>query len=220
MSSTKITARWAFNVSEWNPSDEQYQQILSFIQPEEKSRINRSYFIEDAKLSLIDWVVLVASESSLIGVDVMKVELPSNQTLEYFFETLKDRFSDYEWSTITNPNYTEFQQLHQFYQFWCLKESYVKAIGLGLSLDLRSIEFHLSNEESSLIENPQIIKSKTQLFINNELQPEWKFEESYLDDLHCVGITYNVLDHENIINSQNFDKFEIDEILKYAKKLN
>ncbi|PKY37524.1 putative 4'-phosphopantetheinyl transferase SFP [Rhizophagus irregularis] len=272
MSSTKITARWAFNVSEWNPSDEQYQQILTFIQPEEKSRINRSYFIEDAKLSLIgrclmrllfcklykydwntiqfsrternkpilvnpkmkdsdpiinfnishhgDWVVLVASENSLIGVDVMKVELPSNQTLEYFFETLKDRFSDYEWSTITNPNYTEFQQLHQFYQFWCLKESYVKAIGLGLSLDLRSIEFHLSNEESSLIENPQIIKSKTQLFINNELQPEWKFEESYLDDLHCVGITYNVLDHENIINSQNFDKFEIDEILKYTKKLN
>lgn len=58
------------------------------------------------------------------------------------------------------------------------------------------------------------------MFINNELQPEWKFEESYLDDLHCVGITYNVLDHENIINSQNFDKFEIDEILKYAKKLN
>ncbi|RIA90295.1 putative 4'-phosphopantetheinyl transferase SFP [Glomus cerebriforme] len=269
MSSTNITARWAFNVSEWNPPDEQYQQILSFIQPEEKSRINRFHFIEDAKLSLIgrclmrllfcklykydwktiqfsrtkknkpilvnpdsdsiinfnishhgDWVVLVASENSSIGVDVMKVELPNNQSMEYFFETLKDRFSDHEWLTITNPNYTQFQQLHQFYQYWCLKESYVKAVGLGLSLDLRSIEFHLSNEEPNLIENMQSIKSKTQLLINNELQPEWKFEESYLDNLHCVCIAYNVLDHENfIINPQNFEKIDIEEILKYAKNL-
>jgi phosphopantetheinyl transferase len=36
-----------------NILSKQYQQVLSFIQPEEKSRINRFHFIEDAKLSLI-----------------------------------------------------------------------------------------------------------------------------------------------------------------------
>lgn len=29
MSSTKITARWAFNVSEWNPSDEVNKYFFS-----------------------------------------------------------------------------------------------------------------------------------------------------------------------------------------------
>jgi hypothetical protein len=52
------------------------------------------------------------------------------------------------------------------------------------------------------------------------LHPEWKFEESFLDDLHCVGIAYNVLDHGNIIDSQKFEKIEIEEIFKYAKRLN
>ena len=58
------------------------------------------------------------------------------------------------------------------------------------------------------------------MFINNELQSEWKFEESYLDNLHCVSISYNVLDeNENIINPQIFEKIGIEEILKYAQEL-
>ena len=56
------------------------------------------------------------------------------------------------------------------------------------------------------------------MFINNELQSEWKFEESYLDNLHCVSISYNVLD-ENIINPQIVEKIGIEEILKYAQGL-
>ncbi|CAG8524789.1 16204_t:CDS:2 [Funneliformis caledonium] len=265
--STRVTARWAFNVNEWNPSDEQYQQVLSFVQPEEKSRINRFHSIEDAKLALIgrclmrllfckiykskwtsiqfsrtkenkpilvkpdfdhvinfnishhgDWVVLVAGESSLIGVDLMKVELPFNQTIDEFFEILKEQFSDYEWNVITNPNHTRFQQLHQFYQYWCLKESYVKAVGLGLNLDLKSIEFHLSNETPNLSGNTQLTKSKTQLFIENKLQPEWKFEETYLDELHCVSIAYNVMEEGKDIKLQNFEKIHIEEIIKFAEK--
>ncbi|CAI2161715.1 7644_t:CDS:2 [Funneliformis geosporum] len=268
--STKITTRWAFNVNEWNPSDEQYQQILSFVQPEEKSRINRFYSIEDAKLALIgrclmrllfcklyksnwksikfsrttenkpilvgeffvkpdfdlvinfnishhgDWVVLVAGENSLIGVDLMKVELPFNQTIDEFFETLKEQFSDYEWNAIKNPNHTRFQQLHQFYQYWCLKESYVKAVGLGLTLDLKSIEFRLSNETPNLTGNTQLTKSKTKLFIENKFQPEWKFEESYLDELHCVCISYNVMEEGK--NNIKFEKIHIEEIIKFAEK--
>ncbi|CAK1542833.1 unnamed protein product [Leptosia nina] len=48
-----INTRWAFNVSNWKPTEEQVLAISSFIQPEEKQRISRFVFQKDAKSSLI-----------------------------------------------------------------------------------------------------------------------------------------------------------------------
>ncbi|CAG8607463.1 3652_t:CDS:2, partial [Scutellospora calospora] len=236
---SKIIARWAFNIQEWNPSNEQYKKALLCIQPEERKRIEGFKFFSDSKLALIgrllmrflfyklyktpwneikfgrtkenkpilikpesndpiinfnishhgDWVVLVAAENCKIGIDVMKVEYPKRQTVEEFFETLKDQFSEYEWSVITTPLLKEIDQLHQFYRYWCLKESYVKAVGIGLALDLRTIEFHLPEEDErgKLYENVETLRTKTKLYINNKLERQWKFEELYLDEFHCVG---------------------------------
>jgi len=39
------------------------------------------------------------------------------------------------------------QKLERFYKFWSLKESYVKAIGKGLVLDLQTIEFSLKHDD-------------------------------------------------------------------------
>ncbi|RIB15987.1 putative 4'-phosphopantetheinyl transferase SFP [Gigaspora rosea] len=227
---SKIIARWAFNVQDWNPSKEQYKQVLLSIQSEERERIEKFKFFIDSKLALVgrllmrflfnklykipwneikfartkenkpilikpesnpndpiinfnishhgDWVVLVAAENCRIGIDVMKVEYPKRQTVQEFFETLRDQFSNFEWNIITTP-LQEIDQLHQFYRYWCLKESYVKAVGIGLALDLKTIEFHLpeNDERMNISENVK----------------QWNFEELYLDNLHCVAVSYSTL---------------------------
>ncbi|RHZ62388.1 hypothetical protein Glove_340g77 [Diversispora epigaea] len=344
----KITARWAFDVSKWNPSNKQYKKVLSCVQPEESERIQKFRSFQDSKLALIgrllmrllfckiyncdwkeikfgrtkenkpillkpeylinnnnriinfnishhgDWVVLVSSDNFLIGVDVTKVEKSNNLSIYQFFECFKDQFSGYEWNTITSSYSNELDQLHLFYRYWCLKESYVKAIGVGLALNLKSIEFHLSNDENNNLEfgniefsgyewntitssysneldqlhlfyrywclkesyvkaigvglalnlksiefhlsndennnlefgNIEILNTKTSLYINNKLSPQWKFEESYLDELHLVGISYSISDKNNIssllsspIVNERFEIIDINEILQFSKEL-
>ncbi|CAG8499059.1 8559_t:CDS:2 [Acaulospora morrowiae] len=277
MNSAKITARWAFNVSEWNPSDKQYNQTLLCVQPEESERIKRFKFFNDSKLALAgrlltrylfckvyecdwreirlgrtkenkpillkpkaliggnkyvnfnishhgNWVVLVAGENCQIGVDVAEIEKFSNKTIQQMFEIFKDQFSEHELSVMTTPQ-EESQQLHMFYRHWCLKESYVKAVGVGLATNLKSIEFHLSDEEREnffTVDNSKIINTKTTVYINNKPQRQWKFEEMYLDELHLVGIAYcglnNCEDCSNI-EIDGFNKIELEELLKYSKEL-
>ncbi|CAG8532335.1 18094_t:CDS:2 [Gigaspora margarita] len=263
---SKIIARWAFNVQDWNPSEEQYKKALLCIQSEERVRIEKFKFFIDSKLALVgrllmrflfnklykipwneikfgrtkenkpilikpesnpndpiinfnishhgDWVVLVAAENCRIGIDVMKVEYPKKQTVQEFFETLRDQFSNFEWNIITKP-LQEIDQLHQFYRYWCLKESYVKAVGIGLALDLKTIEFHLpeNDERMNISENVKTLKTKTKLYINNEFEYQWKFEELYLDNLHCVAISYSTLGDVDTIEGGGFEKINIEEIL-------
>lgn len=41
-------------------------------------------------------------------------------------------------------------QLRRFYRLWCLKESIVRALGVGYEFDLRSIEFTIQDEEETV----------------------------------------------------------------------
>ncbi|CAG8690819.1 5815_t:CDS:2, partial [Acaulospora colombiana] len=169
-----------------------------------------------------NWVVFVASENCLIGVDVVKVEKFVNQSIQQMFRTFENQFSEHELSSMATPH-EEFYQLHMFYRYWCLKESYVKAVGVGLALNLKSIEFHLPDEENRhIISNgSEIINTKTSLYINNTLQREWKFEESYLDELHAVGIAYCASNNYDYLDIEvdRFDKIEPEVLLGYSKEL-
>jgi phosphopantetheinyl transferase (holo-ACP synthase) len=57
-------------------------------------------------------------------------------------------FTPLEWQVIHSRS-GEHAQLCQFYTFWTLKESFVKAIGTGLGFDLQRVQFTYTSSPSS-----------------------------------------------------------------------
>jgi 4'-phosphopantetheinyl transferase len=86
-------------------------------------------------------IVAVAAEADVrLGVDVMDVEIPARTTQEEFFRDLRDCFTAHEWRQIrgnADPAAT-------FFTMWALKESYIKAVGIGLGFDLQRAEFSVA----------------------------------------------------------------------------
>eukprot|EP01064_Diplonema_japonicum_P038145 TRINITY_DN9140_c0_g2_i1.p1 TRINITY_DN9140_c0_g2~~TRINITY_DN9140_c0_g2_i1.p1 ORF type:complete len:296 (+),score=47.90 TRINITY_DN9140_c0_g2_i1:60-890(+) len=191
--------RWAVNFNEWDPTEEQWSNLLKILPEVEAHRIgkfNRGRGITgrlnpDAKSSLIgrllihiqgkgkpasrtkegkpyfteqgenfnishqgEYVTFASSEDVLVGCDVMKIEVqpshyPTNdKTISEFFSSMQDCFSPSEWDIIVTPT-TSLDQLTNFYVMWTLKESFVKAIGIGLGYELSRIEFKPSQWSSS-----------------------------------------------------------------------
>jgi phosphopantetheinyl transferase len=60
-------------------------------------------------------------------------------------------FSDAEWREINESQVP----LRTFFNHWVLKESYIKAIGLGLAIDLNTLEFYRSPEVIQFLRNRQ-----------------------------------------------------------------
>lgn len=131
-----------------------------------------------------DFTVLAAQPHVAVGVDVMKTVYPSgSSTVTSFFHTMRKQFTPDEWQTIKSQE-GEWKQLEIFYRHWCLKESYVKAIGTGIGIDLQAVEFKVNTIEIL----PQTIVCDTQLFLNGMEMDEWMFEETKLDNLHHVAV--------------------------------
>lgn len=87
-----------------------------------------------------NWVV-AAFDSETIGIDVQVMEPLDYGSLSEYFLT------GYECRQIFEKEQS--MQLGTFYRFWTGKESYVKAIGEGLSIDLKS--FHLSMQDMTIV---------------------------------------------------------------------
>ena len=131
-----------------------------------------------------DFVVLAGEYGNIkLGIDVMKMEYSGGKEINDFFRIMKSNFSNEEWSTIrSSPN-----ELNMFFRLWTLKESYVKAIGTGITIDLSKISFKIKT--STLSEN--CITNDTALYINGKLENNWQFQETLLDHSHCVSVALN-----------------------------
>lgn len=82
--------------------------------------------------------VVFAFSKSTIGIDIEKIK-------DINFDIAKRFFTKEEYKSIIYlPTYNE--RLHRFYTLWTLKESYMKAIGTGLNIPLRSCEFMISDK--------------------------------------------------------------------------
>lgn len=87
-----------------------------------------------------DWVIC-SIDCKDIGVDIEKVEPIDLDISKNFFSP-----KEYEDLINQNPN----NQLFYFYDLWTIKESYIKASGKGLNLDLRSFSIRIKNGKISL----------------------------------------------------------------------
>ena len=92
--------------------------------------------------------------------------------------------------------------LHQFFWHWTLKESYIKAVGIGLGFELERAEFHCVIDEGCKLQGKEVKSlSHTQreqleitrtcatasILIDNLPRDEWLFDLEYLDDEHIVA---------------------------------
>jgi len=135
-----------------------------------------------------DWVVLAAG-GGMIGADVMKLEDCRVKRIDEFFRLMKKQFTETEWLYIKGTQGdSETEQLRRFFRYWTLKESYVKATGTGLNINLQSLEFRVKdNIDAGRVEIGSILKKDGDLV-------SWKFEESLLDSQHQVSVALDTPD--------------------------
>ncbi|WP_124067751.1 4'-phosphopantetheinyl transferase superfamily protein [Clostridium sp. E02] len=82
-----------------------------------------------------DWVIIGFS-NHIIGVDIERVQKYEKEIANYCFTKIE---KDYLYSA------GESEYLNRFVEIWTLKESYIKYIGKGLSIDMRSFSIDLKH---------------------------------------------------------------------------
>ncbi|KAJ3331403.1 hypothetical protein HDU76_003293 [Blyttiomyces sp. JEL0837] len=129
-------------------NEEEDNDVLKYI---EKTEYGRLFLNMPQHPNKIDfnishhnsYVVIIATTipNTHVGIDVTHIDptptsiSPTND----FFASFESQFTKHEWDIINSCS--EMDRLHTFYQTWCLKECYVKVLGVGLGLDLKSVEF-------------------------------------------------------------------------------
>ncbi|KRY37719.1 Beta-lactamase-like protein 2, partial [Trichinella spiralis] len=133
-----------------------------------------------------DYVILATSSSSVCGADVMKIEYPRLQmNLAEYFKMMSPQFADEEYAAL-NQQRTDSEKLELFYRYWCLKESYLKAIGFGIRCDLSQLHFTFS----SLVLPVGQFEISTKLVFDETPHNEFTFEECHLDPRHAACVCY------------------------------
>jgi 4'-phosphopantetheinyl transferase len=146
-----------------------------------------------------------------LGVDMMKIDVersraanPAETNIYNLYESelsnyarvVGAKFGDTERNYIQNKS-NSVEKLTAFYRLWCLKESYVKAIGEGIGFDLRRIECSISsdlfidlNSSSSNHRNKCLVVDNTQVQVDARPVRNCKFYEQYF-----LNRIENSLDH-------------------------
>ncbi|XP_032219986.2 L-aminoadipate-semialdehyde dehydrogenase-phosphopantetheinyl transferase isoform X2 [Nematostella vectensis] len=160
-----------------------------------------------------DFTVLAAEPCCQVGVDVMKTTYPGGTDVQGFFHLMRKQFTPREWRTV-NSQPTEWTQLQMFYRHWCLKESYVKAVGVGIGHDLQAVEFNLPTRLLSTEE----ITCDSQLYLKGSISHDWSFQETKLDEEHQVAVALGALDaniskHQNRKSAPSFQQLNFKEVI-------
>lgn len=138
------------------------------------------------------------------GVDVMNTVYTGGKGIDEFFRLMTRTFTPNEWRFIRSRK-GEQQQSAAFMRHWSLKESYAKNIGVGITMDLQSIDFKLKTDELAI----DHITRDTSVSVDGKLQRNWIFEESLLDDEHCVAVAVENPTEQYFNTPQNELKFQI-----------
>ena len=189
---------------DWNKSGEESGKKELKMKPNESHEEEKSYLLEkyprfNFNLSHHgDWVVLASEPHDLIGLDVMKKEHPARTTITDFFFTMRECFTEKEWQKIKSPNKPE-DQLSLFYIFWTLKESYIKAIGIGLGFQLQTAEFDFNQTRMTAT-----------LKVNGIAQNKWDFfiEDGSFSADHVVSVALGTFEDAIESYKQSFSPID------------
>jgi len=152
---------------------------------------------------------VTGDEAGRIGVDIMPVTDSRIERTEEFFRLMRNQFTDTEWKTILAEPSDELR-LKMFYRHWCLKESYVKAVGTGLNLDLQTIEFKLEHS----IQPVQLV-TDSQVSVGGSRLADWRFEETEIND-HLVAVASNISNRHQL---QGWTELQIGDLLPPPEQL-
>lgn len=141
-----------------------------------------------------------------IGCDVMKLEYSGGKDLKEFFRLMNRKFANSEWRFISQPHFNQQQQLKAFMRHWCLKESYVKELGVGITVDLQKIAFTVDNSRDLTMGSQPLCG--TTLRCNDFPMSQWFFEEHMLHPKYCAAIAFRNFKPETI------DTFQVLNILE------
>ncbi|KAL9539222.1 hypothetical protein MBANPS3_010389 [Mucor bainieri] len=87
-----------------------------------------------------DWVIFGCTKDMKIGVDAVAIDRPKKQSIDAYLKSFQPQLTHNEMHLVMDSD-NEDTRLETFYQMWGCKESYTKALGLGLSLDLLKLDF-------------------------------------------------------------------------------
>ena len=113
-------------------------------------------------------VVYAFSLDEEIGIDLERLRKMSDLD-----ELIEKNYNSYEQSYI---NKIPEKRLYRFFKFWTIKESYLKAIGVGMRIPPEDLEFEVQNGVYSL----QSIRGE----VDTE---DWIFRDFELEDSEYVG---------------------------------
>lgn len=136
-----------------------------------------------------------------IGADVTKIVDKTGPELRRFLELMSRReFTPKEWETVEQVT-SESQKCVNFTRLWCLKESYIKSIGQGLSFNLRRLDFRMS-ESTQFNLSIESLKNKflvdTRVLVDGQLATDWIFMETALNHNHLVSLGYHFCNASSI----------------------
>ena len=131
-----------------------------------------------------EWIVC-AVDVRPIGIDVEYIHDISLHIAQRFFS-----LSESKQLFLQSPG----SQLDYFYKLWTLKESYIKAIGVGLSKPLSSFSIHISYERITIDDTE-----------NSNAHTQYRFELISLDGAHQSAVCYQSL---NTLKSFTIISFE------------
>lgn len=149
-----------------------------------------------------------------LGVDVMKIEYSGGKPLNEFFRIMARNFSDNEWAYIKSFNSNQ-GKLQAFMRNWCLKESYVKNVGTGITMNLQKLDFQFNTLD---VEQDEVI-TDTKLKLDGQLLHNFKFEESLLNGDHCVAVSLQNHPSDSSYKSFNFQLIKFEELIGNATPL-
>lgn len=81
-----------------------------------------------------------------LGIDVMRLQHPDRTTYPEFVESISEQLTTYELTLLQDPYLDMDEAIRRFFLIWTLKEAYSKALGSGMSMDFKEIEYDVPRD--------------------------------------------------------------------------